>query len=138
MLTSMAETLILNSPKVRALANDWIRRAPDGSHVTFERPKHSDGQRDLLWELLGQLAKKATYYGLKLPKEEWKLIFLSGVRKGLRIVPNLDNDGFISLDRSIKPLNKAEMKMMIELVEMWADQNGTTLVRTIPGYDEVS
>lgn len=128
-----AYTIMLNSPASRAKAQEAIRRAPDGYVLTLEYPKHSDAQRDLLWELLGQLSRKTTYNGLKLAKEDWKLIFLSGVRPGMRIVPNLNGDGFIHLDRSIRPLSKKEMQFMIELVEMWADQNGVTLIRTIPG-----
>lgn len=128
-------SILIDSPQAKAKALEAMRRVPLGYVVTMEFPKHSDAQRDLLWELLGQLSKKATYQGLRLPKEDWKLIFLSGVRKGMRIVPNLDGDGFIHLDRSIRPLSKAEMKFMIELVEMWADQNGITLARTMPGLE---
>lgn len=128
--------IVLNSPQSRNKAQEAVRRAPDGYRLTIEYPKHSDSQRELLWELLGQLSRKATYHGMKLSKEDWKIIFLSGVRKEIRVVPNLDGDGFVHLDRSIRPLSKKEMQFMIELIEMWAHQNGVTLVRTMPGLED--
>lgn len=133
----MATTLKLNSDEVRKKALEWIRIAPAGSSVTFERPKRSIPQNDLMWSLLDQLARKALYHGLKLDKESWKLIMLSGIRKEIRVVPNLDNSGFLSLDRSTSRLSIAEMNMMIEVIEAWAATNGVTLTRTMNGLEPI-
>jgi hypothetical protein len=135
----MAATLILSDDKVRDTARDWIRRAPEGSVLTFTRPdekKRTPPQNRLMWSLLGQLAEKARYHGYKLDKEDWKLIMLSGLRKELRIVPSLNNDGVVSLDRSSSRLTVAEMGDMVTLIEAWAGENQVTLSRTLPGYDE--
>ncbi len=135
----MSATLILSDNKVRDTARDWIRRAPEGSILTFTRPeekKRTHPQNRLMWSLLGQLAEKARYHGYKLDKEEWKLIMLSGLRKELRLVPSLNNDGVVSLDRSSSRLTVAEMGDMVTLIEAWAVNNQVTLTRTLPGYDD--
>lgn len=131
----MAKTLRLTDDKVRATATDWIKRAPVGSTVTFSRPKRTVPQNDLMWSLLGQLATKAKYHGYTFDDESWKLIMLSGIRKDVKVVPNLDNDGIVSLDRSTSRLSVDEMNMMIEVIEAWAANNGVKLVRTMPGLE---
>lgn len=125
----------LKTPKTLPTILTSIQSCPDGTRITLDQPKHSDAQQNLMWSLCGQLASKATYHGLKLAKEDWKLVALSGLRSELRVVPNLNNDGFIQLN-SIKPLSKAEMGMLIEIIEAWAATNGYTLTRTMPGYEE--
>ena len=108
--------------------------------LTFTRPdekKRSHPQNRLMWHLLGQLERKARYHGYKLDKEEWKLVMLSGLRTELRLVPSLNNDGVVSLDRSSSRLSVQEMGDMITLIEAWAATNGVELVRTMEGYDGI-
>lgn len=131
----MPETLRLISDEIRRQAKEWIDKAPPGSTVTFARPKRSNPQNDLMWDLLTQLSRKAKYHGQTFDKETWKLIMLSGLRRELRVVPNLDNTGFISLDQSTSRLSKGEMGDLITLIEAWAAQNGVELVRTMEGYE---
>lgn len=131
----MSKTLVLSSDTVRQTALSWIKIAPDRSTVTFERPKRTPPQNRLMWHLLGQLERKARYHGYKLDKEEWKLVMLSGLRTELRLVPSLNNDGVVSLDRSSSRLSVQEMGDMITLIEAWAATNGVELVRTMEGYE---
>ncbi len=135
----MVKTLVLSSEAVKATARDWVQRAPEGSVLTFSRPdeqKRTPPQNKLMWALLTQLQDNARYHGYKLDKEEWKLIMLSGLRKELRLVPSLNNDGVVSLDRSSSRLTVAEMGDMVTLIEAWAAEHEVKLVRTIPGYDD--
>lgn len=134
----MSETLILSTDKVRETAKDWIKRAPDGSKVTFERPRRSNPQNDLFWSLLGQLASKATYHGLRLSKEDWRTLFVSGIKKELRVVMSLNNDGLVPLDNHSSRLSVAEMAACIELIEAWAATNDVVLVRKVHGYNELT
>lgn len=128
-------TYRLVNPKVRANAIEAVRTAPDGYRVSVVEPKRSDAQSDLMWELLGQLAKKTTYHGLKLDKDDWKLVMMSGLRRQVRLVQNYDDDGLVALGQASSKLTVSEMTMMIDLIEAWAGTNGVTLVRTIPGYE---
>ena len=90
-----------------------------------------------MFALIDQIvAKRWTHDGFLMSKDDTKLYFLSGVRPGIRIVRNHDNTGYLTLDRSIKPLSIKEMTTMIQLIVAFADQRGWTLKRTIPGHDE--
>jgi len=132
-------SILLTSDMLRAKACEAIRRAPDGYIFTIQPPKHSDPQRELMFALLDQLVKrKVMHDGYLMSKEDLKLYFLSGVRPGIRVVRNFNNDGFLCLDRSIRPLRKPEMQKMIDMIVAFADQRGWELVRTIPGYEEVT
>lgn len=128
-------TFRLVNPKVRANALEAVRTAPDGYRVSVIEPKRSDAQSDLMWELLGQLAKKTTYHGLKLDKDDWKLVMMSGLRRQVRLVQNYDDDGLVALGQSSSKLTVSEMTMMIDLIEAWAGTHNVTLMRTIPGYE---
>lgn len=131
----MAETLVLVNDAVRDKARDWIKRAPEGSKVTFSRPKRTSEQSRLFWSLCGQLSSKAKYHGYTLSKDDWRTLMVSGIRKEMRIVPSLNNDGIVALDRSSANLTVAEMAACIELIEAWAATNGVDLVRTMEGYE---
>ncbi len=132
-------TIKLDSPAARAKALEALRRAPEGYVLTLMWPKskRTTQQNKLMWDLLGQLAKKTTYHGYRLTKEEWKMVILSGLRKEMRMVPSLNNDGVVSLSRTSE-LKVAEMAAMIELIEAYAAGKDVKLVRrTEPGTDEL-
>jgi len=64
---------------------------------------------------------------VKLAPEDWKLIFLSALSRELkpgRLMPNLDNDGFVDLGTSTSKLSVPEMSQLIELILAWGAQHG--------------
>ena len=109
-------TLVLYAPAIRAKAKRWIDGVPLETRLEFKAPKRSLDQNAKMWVLLGEIAAQLPWHGLRLSSEDWKLIFLDALKREVRMVPNLDGNGFISLGRSSSDLSKGEMADLIELI----------------------
>lgn len=125
-------TLIIDNDLARQKAINWLRssKLPRGTRVEFKAPKRSLPQNDKMWAMLTEVAEQARYHGLRLVADDWKLIFLDGLKRAkqqeLRFVPNLDGTGFVNLSTSTSDLSKDEMSELIELIHAWGAQNGVT------------
>jgi hypothetical protein len=108
--------LVLSSPEVRQKAAHWVSRLPDGTRVEFKETKRSIPQNDRLWAMLTDIAAQVKWHGLRLAADDWKLLFLDALKREVRMVPNLDGNGFVSLGRSSSDLSKAEMTDLIDLI----------------------
>jgi hypothetical protein len=116
--------IVLGSQVDRQKAIKWITQAPVNTRVDFKAPKRSVPQNDRMWAMLTEVAGQVDYHGTKLTPDDWKLIFLDGLKREMRIVPNLDGNGFVNLGRSSSDLSKAEMADLITLIEAWGLQHG--------------
>lgn len=96
----------------------------DGWRVEFKAPKRSDEQSAKMWAMLGEVSKQARHHTLKLEAADWKLLFLNALRRETRMVPNLDGNGLVSLERSSSDLSVAEMRDLIELIYEFGARNG--------------
>lgn len=74
--------------------------------------------------MLTDVAQQLTHHGVKLSPDDWKLVFLDGLKRELRLVPNLDGTGFVNLGRSSSDLSKAEMSDLMELIAAFGAQHG--------------
>lgn len=119
--------LVLINDEIRAKAKDWVGRAPDGTRLTFVGPKRSLPQNDRLHAALAEIASQATYHGIKLSVDDWKILFLDALNREVRMVPNLDGNGFVSLGRSTSVLSKEDFSGLIDIVQEWAARNGVEL-----------
>lgn len=108
--------LILETSDIRLKAKRWVDQAPIGTRVEFKAPKRSIEQNALMWALLTEVAEQVAHHGIKLGADDWKLIFLDALKREVRMVPNLDGNGFVNLGRSTSDLSKDEMTDMIELI----------------------
>lgn len=84
----------------------------------------TDDQNRKLWQMLQDVARQVPWFGVKLEKEDWKLVFLASLNREMRIVPNLDNDGFVNLGQSSSKLSKAEFSDLIELIYKFGAEKG--------------
>lgn len=116
--------LTLANDMVRERAINWCRKLPIGTRVVFSEPKRSDEQSDRMWAMLGELASQLTWHGLKLTKEDWKLIMLDALHREMRIVPNIDGTGFVNLNTSTRALSKSEMSDLMALIEAFGAKHG--------------
>ncbi len=121
-------TLVLNSPDIRAKAQNWCARAPAGTRIDFKGPKRTIPQNSMLWSHLTDIASAVRWHGLKLSVEDWKYIFLDALKRETRIVPNLDGNGFVNLGRSSSDLSKQEMTDLIELIRAFGANHGVTFI----------
>lgn len=116
--------LILTNPATRERATKWVRSAPPGTRLEFREPKRSIPQNDRMWALLTEISRQVTYHGLRLTPDDFKLLFLDALKREVRMVPNLDGNGFVSLGRSSSDLSKAEFSDLFEVISAWAAANG--------------
>lgn len=106
---------------------DAIQRAPLGFVVNAKRNKRSLPQNSRMWAMLTIIAREVPWHGVRLSPEDWKLIFLSALGHEMRMVPNLDNNGFVSLGRSSSALTKQEMSDLMELMSAFAAKHEVDL-----------
>ncbi len=116
--------VVIQSQRDREKACAWINQAPFGTRVEFKATRRTIPQNSLLWSLLTDLANQVPWHGVRLKPDDWKLIMLDGLKREIRMVPNLNGDGFVNLGRSSSDLTKDEMTQLIELIIAWGTQKG--------------
>ncbi len=116
--------VVLWNEDMRARAIDWIRKAPNETRVTFKGPQRTLDQNARMWAMLTDIASQLVWYGVKLSTEDWKLMMLDGLKRELRLVPNINGDGFVNLGRSSSDLSVEEMTGLIELIYAFGAKHG--------------
>ncbi len=116
--------LILGHVCVNARAIAWIAKAPAGTRLEFKAPKRTLPQNARMWAMLTDIAQQVEWHGLKLSADDWKLIFLDGLKAEMRLVPNLNGTGFVNLGRSSSDLTVAEMGDLMTLIEAFGANRG--------------
>lgn len=116
--------MILSGQDQKLKAIEWIKRSPWNTRVTFQSPVRSLDQNSKFWAALSDIAQQVTWHGQKLSTDDWKTIFIASLKTELRIVPNLDNNGFVSLGHSSSNLSKEEFSDLLTLVIAFGDREG--------------
>jgi len=122
--------VVINSTADRERAARYVALAPWGTRVELRalKSKRSLAQNSFLWSMLTDIARELPWHGVKLTPDDWKLIFLDSLKRELRMVPNLDGDGFVNLGRSSSDLSKAEMGDLIELVRSFGANHNVRFI----------
>jgi hypothetical protein len=102
----------------------WAAGVPKGTRVEFREPKRSVPQSDKMWAMCTEVAQQVPWHGIRLSADDWKLLFLDALKREVRMVPNLDGNGFVSLGRSSSDLSKDEMSMLLELIAKFGAEHG--------------
>lgn len=122
--------IVVNGQFDRRRAADSAMKAPAGTRIEFKAAKRSLDQNSKMWASLTDIASQVQWHGMRLTPDAWKLIFLDALRREigseLRIVPNIDGDGFVNIGTSSSDLTKDEMSMLIELVHKFGAEHGVT------------
>lgn len=119
-------TIILRGAADRARAAALLAKAPAGTRLEFKAARRSIPQNSLLWSLLSEVAAQVEWHGMKLRPDDWKTIFMAALNAELRLVPNIEGNGFVNLGRSSSDLTKQEMSELIELVAAFGANHGVT------------
>ena len=120
--------VVINSTADRERAARYVALAPFGTRVELKAAKRSLPQSDFMWSMLTDISRELPWHGIKLTPSDWKLLFLDALKRELRMVPNLDGDGFVNLGRSSSDLSKAEMGDLIELIRQFGANHGITFI----------
>lgn len=129
-------SVTLRSKASRQQAATWCLNAPFGTRITFAEPKRTTDQNALMWDLLTDVAKQIPWHGVKLSADDYKLIFMAALNQEMRIVPNLDGNGFVNLGRSSSNLSVAEMAQLIELILAFCAERGVVIFDSDQGGAE--
>jgi hypothetical protein len=100
---------------------------PTGWRIVFQEPKRTVDQNSRFWALLTAVSTQLKWHGQRLTPEDWKIIFMAALNQELRLVPNINGNGFVQLGRSSSKLSKAEMSELMELIEAFAAERGVEL-----------
>jgi hypothetical protein len=84
----------------------------------------TDEQNRKLWPMLQDVSTQVPWFGQWLDKADWKLIFLAALNRETRIVPNLENSGFVNLSTSSSKLSKAQFGDLLELIYKFGAERG--------------
>lgn len=117
-------TLVIANDEIRRKAAHWINIAPWNTRIEFKAPKRTLPQNARMWAMLTDVAEQVPWHGVRLTADDWKLIFLDGLKHELRLVPNLNGNGFVNLGRSTSDLSKAEFSDLLEIIHEWGARNG--------------
>lgn len=119
--------IVLDSKMRREQAAKWIWNAPPGTRVEFKEAKRTTDQNAIMWASLTEIARQVPWHGVRLSADDWKLIFIASLNQEMRLVPNLDGNGFVNLGRSSSNLSKSEMSDLLELIFKFAAERGVEL-----------
>ena len=128
--------LVLTNPDIRRKAIAWAANVPPLTRIEFKAPKRSLPQNAYMWALLTDLAEQLAWHGMKLNADDWKLVMLDGLKRELRLVPNIDGNGFVNLGRSSSDLSVPEMNDLIELILAFGAQHGVSFGGRKPEWRE--
>lgn len=120
----MSALLVLYGQRERQKAHQWIDKAPDLTRITFADPKRTIPQNSKFHAMVTEIAEQLRYHGQKLSVADWKLVFLASLKSEMRIVPNLDGDGFVNLGRKTSRLSKEEFSLLIEIALKYGHEHG--------------
>jgi hypothetical protein len=116
--------ITLRSQADRDKASKWAQGVTVGSKVVFHGPRRTIPQNDALHAAIRDIARQRDYHGVKLQDWEWKLLFLDALDSHVRMLPNLDGTGFVSVGKSTSALSKEEFTGLLSVVYEWGNRNG--------------
>lgn len=116
--------IIVRDPTDRLRVTSLAQQVPAGTRIEFKGAKRTLPQNDLMWAMLTDIARQLPWHGIKLRPSDWKLIFLDALKRELRMVPNLEGNGFVNLGRSSSSLSKEEMSNLVELMAEFGARHG--------------
>lgn len=77
----------------------------------------------LMWKMLGEISRQVIWHGQRLEPVEWKWVLSAGLQKQ-KIVPNIENNGFVVIGESTSGMTIKRMNELIELCEFFGAREG--------------
>jgi hypothetical protein len=126
-------TVRLVTEASRRQAAQWVWGAEVGTLVTFANPhKRTLAQNAHMWAALTDIAAAMPWHGQWLPADDWKLLFLADMGRGIRMVPALDGRGFVNLNVSSSALTSREFAVLLDGIHKFAEDHGIQLGAGLP------
>jgi len=113
---------------------NWVAngRTKDGWTLVLTR-KRSDIQNARLWAILGEIVKqRPEHHGMKMSADDYKILFVHGLRKEARFIFDLDGEGMIPIAYSSSNLTVSEFSDLFEIIEVWCAREGIEISQDEP------
>lgn len=119
---------VIKNQSIKYRATDFVSALPlsEPYHevvVQEHKSKRSVEQNRLMWAMLQDVANQVEWYGNWLTKEDWKCVFTSALKQ-MKVVPNLDGTGFVSIGLYTHKMSVKEMADLITLIEVFGAEKG--------------
>lgn len=121
-------------------ARGLIERAIVAGDVVVRlcRPTRNLEQNALQWVLLAEISKQLEHCGMKLSSEDWKALLTAAFENEVRMVPNLNNNGFVMLGARTSKYSKKKFSEFIEFIYAAGSERGVEWSPvTTTNYNEV-
>jgi len=97
--------------------------------VEIKGPQRSHDANAAMWCKIGDIAEQLAWHNRRLDAEQWKRIFLDGLRRDRRasmdLVPSIDGTGWVDLSPvHSSDLDHAEMSDLLALISAFGDGHG--------------
>lgn len=102
---------------------DFIDGVQIGSVVTVTPPKASNELTSRMHCAIRCIAKQVKWAGEKLSEEDWKRLFVAA-HFGQRVLPSIDGQGFVVLDRRTGRMSGRQKFDLVEYVYAWGSERG--------------
>ncbi len=124
----------------RRLAMEAVRTAEQGMVVTIRKPNRSLDQNAKFHAMCTDIAKaRPEYAGIRMDADDWKALLVlshATATKGeggkLRLVPDLEGEGYVQLRESTAHMPVARSSSLIEYTLAWATKQGIPLREPMP------
>lgn len=137
------ELIIKDKSKIEPIlshARGLIERAIVAGDVVVRlgRPIRNADQNALQWALLTEVSQQIEHCGMKLSKDDWKALMSASFENEVRMVPNLNNNGFVMLGARTSQYSKKKMSEFIEFIYAAGSERGVKWSDiTTTNYNEV-
>ena len=111
----MKQTLTITGEVARKAICRYVLAAPEGHIVTIGEPTRSLEANAKMWAMLSELSEQTDWHGMKLSPEEWKDLLSAGLVQ-LKVVPNMEGNGFVILGQRTSKLTKSQFAALIEFI----------------------
>lgn len=119
----MAQTLILDGPRQRAIAKQLIDRAPRDAILTIREATRSNEQNARMWAMLSDVSR-AKPEGRMWTPETWKAAFMHSLGHQVQFCEGLDGSGPFPLGFRSSRLTVRQMADLITCIQEYGDRHG--------------
>ena len=120
---SAGQTILLTSPRNRAIAHNLIDRAPEGAVLNVREANRTTDQNSLMWALLSDISRTKPE-GRTLTPDVWKSLFLHALDHSQRFEQALDGKGMVPVGFRSSRLTKAQFSDLVETIIEYGERHG--------------
>lgn len=118
-------SLAVHTEHDRSRVRRFVDTMPLGVRVEIKGAKRTTPQNAKMWAMLSEVALQLPWGGQKLRPDDWKVIFLHGLKRDPTLVPEIDGPGFVNISGySSSDLSKEEMGNLLELIGEFGARHG--------------